>query len=136
MGVRSPFEERGNSRDKATTSLVSLSAKEKKNNVSNSVLLQTFSAIVNAKPKGSVQLRCMLDGAFGEFFGHMAREASLHPISDNLMWNDGGHFMLVSSSLLIGRANRWGNCLDLADFCDHGGDRHISDSDAVAVKYA
>ncbi|GFT71455.1 hypothetical protein TNCV_2478501 [Trichonephila clavipes] len=52
----------------------------------------------------------------------MAREASLHPISDNLMWNDSGHFMLVSSSRLIGRANRWGNCLGLADSCDHGGD--------------
>ncbi|GFW95126.1 transposable element Tc3 transposase [Trichonephila clavipes] len=61
-------------------------------------------------------------GAFGEFLGHMAREVSLHPISDNLMWNDSDHFMLVSSSQLIGRANRWGNCLGLADFCDHGGD--------------
>ncbi|GFW74306.1 hypothetical protein TNCV_3438591 [Trichonephila clavipes] len=37
-------------------------------------------------------------GAFGDIFGHMAREASLHPISDNLMGNDCGYFMLVSSS--------------------------------------
>ncbi|GFV28158.1 hypothetical protein TNCV_678461 [Trichonephila clavipes] len=59
--------------------------------------------------------------AFGDIFGHMAREASLHPISDKLMGNDSGHFMLVSSSQLIGRANRWGNCLGLADSCDHGG---------------
>ncbi|GFV37370.1 uncharacterized protein TNCV_1534421 [Trichonephila clavipes] len=68
MGVQSTSEERGNSRDIATTSLVSLSAKEKKNNVSSSVLLQTFSALVNAKPKGSVQLRCMLDGGANRSF--------------------------------------------------------------------
>ncbi|GFV91727.1 DUF4817 domain-containing protein [Trichonephila clavipes] len=55
----------------------------------------------------------------------MAREASLHPISDNLMGNDSGHFMLVSSSQLIGRANRWGNCLGLADSCDHGARRRF-----------
>ncbi|GFW81503.1 hypothetical protein TNCV_2881811 [Trichonephila clavipes] len=54
-------------------------------------------------------------GTFGEIFGHMAREASLHPISDNLMGNDSGHFMLVSSSRLIGRASRWRNCLGLKD---------------------
>ncbi|GFT59723.1 hypothetical protein TNCV_4693221 [Trichonephila clavipes] len=29
---------------------------------------------------------------------------------------------VVCSSLLIGRANRWGNCLGLSDFCDHGGE--------------
>ncbi|GFV82810.1 DUF1758 domain-containing protein [Trichonephila clavipes] len=68
MGVQSPCEERGDSRDIATTSLVSLSAKEKKNNISSSVLLQTFSALVNAKPKGSVQLRCMLDGGANKSF--------------------------------------------------------------------
>ncbi|GFS47900.1 uncharacterized protein TNCV_3598741 [Trichonephila clavipes] len=50
----------------------------------------------------------------------MAREASLHPISDNLMGNDCGYFMLMSSSKLIGRANRWGNCLGHAEFCDRG----------------
>ncbi|GFW80434.1 uncharacterized protein TNCV_2945661 [Trichonephila clavipes] len=59
MEVQSPSKERGNSKDKATTSLVSLSTKEKKNNVSSSVLLETFSTIVNAKPKGSAQLRCL-----------------------------------------------------------------------------
>ncbi|GFY16802.1 hypothetical protein TNCV_4338031 [Trichonephila clavipes] len=42
MVVQSPSEERGDSGDIATTSLVSLSAKEKKNNVSSSVLLQIF----------------------------------------------------------------------------------------------
>ncbi|GFT18655.1 hypothetical protein TNCV_795131 [Trichonephila clavipes] len=56
--------------------------------------------------------------AFGEFTGHMAREASLHPISDKSMWNDRGHFMLVSSSQLIGRANRCGNCLGHTEFVD------------------
>ncbi|GFX69445.1 DUF1758 domain-containing protein [Trichonephila clavipes] len=50
------------------TSLVSLSAKEKKNNVSSSVLLQTFSALVRAKLKGSVQLHCMLDGGAKKSF--------------------------------------------------------------------
>ncbi|GFW84376.1 DUF1758 domain-containing protein [Trichonephila clavipes] len=67
-GVQSPSEERGDSRDIATTSLVSLSTKEKKNNVSSSVLLQTFSALVNTKPKGIVQLRCMLDGGANKSF--------------------------------------------------------------------
>ncbi|GFQ86184.1 integrase catalytic domain-containing protein [Trichonephila clavata] len=60
---QSPSGERGDSRGEATTSLVSLSAKEKKiNNAGGSVLLQTFSALVTAKPKGNVQLRYMLDG--------------------------------------------------------------------------
>ncbi|GFU88323.1 hypothetical protein TNCV_847161 [Trichonephila clavipes] len=67
-GAPSPSEERGSSKDKVTTSLVSLSAKEKKNKVSNSVLLQTFSALANAKPKGSVQLRSMLDGGANKSF--------------------------------------------------------------------
>ncbi|GFR11975.1 uncharacterized protein TNCT_53281 [Trichonephila clavata] len=53
----------------AMTSLVSLSAKEKKiNNAGRSVLLQTFSALVTAKPKGNVQLRCMLDGNANKYF--------------------------------------------------------------------
>ncbi|GFV88296.1 tigger transposable element-derived protein 1 [Trichonephila clavipes] len=64
----------------------------------------------------------------------MAREASLHPISDNLMWNDRGHFMLVSSSQLIGRANRCGNCLGHTEFCDHGGDEMML-SDWVLAGY-
>ncbi|GFX92033.1 DUF1758 domain-containing protein [Trichonephila clavipes] len=69
MGVQPPFEEMGNSRDNVTTSLVSLSAKEKKaNSASRSILLHTFSALVNAKPKGSVQLRCMLDGGANKSF--------------------------------------------------------------------
>ncbi|GFQ99469.1 DUF1758 domain-containing protein [Trichonephila clavata] len=48
-------------------SLVSLSAKEI-NNAGGSVLLQTFSALVTAKPKGNVQLRCMLDGGANKSF--------------------------------------------------------------------
>ncbi|GFQ82012.1 DUF1758 domain-containing protein [Trichonephila clavata] len=51
------------------TSLVSLSAKEKKrNNAGGSVLLQTFSAFVNAKARGNVQLHCMLDGGENKSF--------------------------------------------------------------------
>ncbi|GFR04466.1 integrase catalytic domain-containing protein [Trichonephila clavata] len=66
---QSPSGERGDSRGEATTSLVSLSAKEKKiNNAGGSVLLQTFSALVTAKPKGNVQLRCMLDGGANKSF--------------------------------------------------------------------
>ncbi|GFV85085.1 DUF1758 domain-containing protein [Trichonephila clavipes] len=68
IGVQSPSEERGNSRDKKVYDISGFSAKEKKNNVSGSVLLQTFSAVVNAKPKGSVQLRCMLDGGANKSF--------------------------------------------------------------------
>ncbi|GFR14251.1 uncharacterized protein TNCT_25511 [Trichonephila clavata] len=64
---RSPSGERGDSRGEATTSLVSLSAKEI-NNAGGSVLLQTFSALVTAKPKGNVQLRCMLDGGANKSF--------------------------------------------------------------------
>ncbi|GFS73543.1 uncharacterized protein TNCV_1990261 [Trichonephila clavipes] len=67
--VQSPSEERGNFRDNTMASLVSLSAKEKKiNNASGSVLLQTFSALVNTKPKGSVQLWCLLDGGANKSF--------------------------------------------------------------------
>ncbi|GFR19592.1 integrase catalytic domain-containing protein [Trichonephila clavata] len=62
-----PSGERGDSRGEATTSLVSLSAKEI-NNAGGSVLLQTFSALVTAKPKGNVQLRCMLDGGANKSF--------------------------------------------------------------------
>ncbi|GFQ81075.1 integrase catalytic domain-containing protein [Trichonephila clavata] len=66
---QSPSGERGDSRGEATTSLVSLSAKEKKiNNAGGLVLLQTFSALVTAKPKGNVQLRCMLDGGANKSF--------------------------------------------------------------------
>ncbi|GFR06844.1 DUF1758 domain-containing protein [Trichonephila clavata] len=65
---QSPSGERGDSRGEATTSLVSLSAKEKKINNAGSVLLQTFSALVTAKPKGNVQLRCMLDGGANKSF--------------------------------------------------------------------
>ncbi|GFX34344.1 DUF1758 domain-containing protein [Trichonephila clavipes] len=69
MGVQSPSKERGNSRDNATPYLVSLSAKKNKiNDGSSSVILQTFSALVNAKPKGSVQLRCLLDGGVNKSF--------------------------------------------------------------------
>ncbi|GFR03526.1 integrase catalytic domain-containing protein [Trichonephila clavata] len=66
---QSPSEERGKPRDDATTSQVSLSAEEKKiNNAGGSDLLQTFSALVNAKSKGNVQLRCMLDGGSNKSF--------------------------------------------------------------------
>ncbi|GFY38819.1 DUF1758 domain-containing protein [Trichonephila inaurata madagascariensis] len=68
-GVQSPSEERGNFRDNATTFLVSLSAKEKRiNDASGSVLLQTFWALVNAKPKGNVQLSSILDGDANKSF--------------------------------------------------------------------
>ncbi|GFR25603.1 DUF1758 domain-containing protein [Trichonephila clavata] len=64
---QSPSGERGDSRGEATTSLVSLSAKEI-NNAGGLVLLQTFSALVTTKPKGNVQLRCMLDGGANKSF--------------------------------------------------------------------
>ncbi|GBM46537.1 hypothetical protein AVEN_17925-1 [Araneus ventricosus] len=58
--------ENGNS----TATMVSLSAKEnkRKNSVSGSILLQTFSALVKTKPGKNIQLRCMLDGGANKSF--------------------------------------------------------------------
>ncbi|GFV37732.1 hypothetical protein TNCV_1353371 [Trichonephila clavipes] len=53
----------------------------------------------------------------------MAREASLHPISEKYMRNDCGLYTLLACrKQLIRRANRWCNFLGRADFCDHGGE--------------
>ncbi|GFW07257.1 hypothetical protein TNCV_3694501 [Trichonephila clavipes] len=56
------------------------------------------------------------------FSGHMAREASLHPISEKYIGTTVGCILLACRKQLIGRANRWSNFLGRADFCDHGGE--------------
>ncbi|GFX76809.1 hypothetical protein TNCV_1952501 [Trichonephila clavipes] len=50
------------------------------------------------------------------FSGHMAGEASLHPISEKYIGTTVGCILLACRKQLIGRANRWSNFLGRADF--------------------
>ncbi|GFX26644.1 uncharacterized protein TNCV_4536541 [Trichonephila clavipes] len=68
------------------------------------------------KQESASGLRKLITVTTVTFSGHMAREASLHPISEKYIGTTVGCILLACRKQLIGRANRWSNFLGRADF--------------------